>query len=117
MGGSADQGTENANLPEVMLETSHTELPPAPTIDTAHRLPPAEGPRPLRAGARGLASVLERVGQDDKAEYLRDLNIDHVDAKVGAGISQVEERVRRRPLTTIAIALVAGFFAGRILRD
>lgn len=97
-----------------MKDDAMTQLPPNPTA--ARALPPGhEGP--LRAGSRKLADVLERAGQQEPAEYLRALDVDAVDTQIGNTVAKVEDHVRAKPLRTVAMAMLAGFVIGRIVRD
>ena len=81
------------------------------------RTTPASEGGMLRTGQTKIASVLDRVGQEGFAEQVRSANLDGIDSEIGRRVQQLEDQVRRRPITTVALGILAGFFAGRILRD
>jgi hypothetical protein len=76
------------------------ELPPAPPLDPSHELPSARRFDPSRE--LPLPQPQDPFG------------IEH---EVERRVRKVEAHVRARPFATVAMALVAGFIVGRVLRD
>ncbi len=65
--------------------------------------------RSQESAARLLESLAQKIGSSRAAHYVQTHSVQDV-------ALEIERAVRRRPVPAIAIAVVAGFLAGRALR-